>query len=163
VTVPGTARGWEATVERFGRRSLADALAPAIRYATGDCPACEVVATQWERGEALFTGVHAVRAVERTAPGHHVTLVTRGDHGHPECTSAGNWTGSTGSTGSGTSTSSSVAAGATSPECSSERVRSASVRSATATHPHTDAVGASTQSVRIPVSGAGRPPDPWGT
>jgi hypothetical protein len=56
-----------------------------------------------------------------------------------------------------------VAAGATSPECSSERVRSASVRSATATHPHTDAVGASTQSVRIPVGGAGRPPDPWGT
>jgi putative CGCGG family rSAM target protein len=25
----------------------------------------------------------AVTAVERTAPGHHVNLVTHGDHGHP--------------------------------------------------------------------------------
>src|SRR6056297_2396085 len=29
VTVPGTARGWEATVERLGELSLADALGPA--------------------------------------------------------------------------------------------------------------------------------------
>jgi putative CGCGG family rSAM target protein len=26
----------------------------------------------------------AVEAVERTAPGNHVNLVTHGDHGHPE-------------------------------------------------------------------------------
>jgi putative CGCGG family rSAM target protein len=26
----------------------------------------------------------ALLAVERTAPGHHVNLVTHGDHGHPE-------------------------------------------------------------------------------
>jgi len=26
----------------------------------------------------------AVTAVEHTAPGHHVNLVTHGDHGHPE-------------------------------------------------------------------------------
>jgi gamma-glutamyltranspeptidase/glutathione hydrolase len=30
VTVPGTARGWEATVQRMGRLTLADALQPAI-------------------------------------------------------------------------------------------------------------------------------------
>jgi putative CGCGG family rSAM target protein len=28
--------------------------------------------------------VHARQAVERTATGHHVNLVTHGDHGHPE-------------------------------------------------------------------------------
>lgn len=27
---------------------------------------------------------HAVDAVEHTAPGHHVNLVTHGAHGHPE-------------------------------------------------------------------------------
>src|SRR6056297_677572 len=47
VTVPGTARGWEATVERLGRGSLADALAPAIRYATEGYPVSEVIADAW--------------------------------------------------------------------------------------------------------------------
>lgn len=44
VTVPGTARGWEATVEEFGRLSLGDTLEPAIRYATEGFPVTEVVA-----------------------------------------------------------------------------------------------------------------------
>src|SRR6056297_2067610 len=30
VTVPGTARGWEATIEKLGRRTLSEALQPAI-------------------------------------------------------------------------------------------------------------------------------------
>ncbi len=55
VTVPGTARGWEATVGRLGRRSLADALQPAIRYATEGYPVSEVVAAQWRHAEGLFT------------------------------------------------------------------------------------------------------------
>ncbi|MFB6151116.1 MAG: gamma-glutamyltransferase family protein [Haloarculaceae archaeon] len=59
VTVPGTARGWEATVERFGRRTLADALAPAVRYATEGYPVTEVVAAQWSHAEDLFTDEHA--------------------------------------------------------------------------------------------------------
>jgi gamma-glutamyltranspeptidase/glutathione hydrolase len=62
VTVPGTARGWEATVEEYGRRTLADALGPAIRYATDGCPVTEVVAAQWEHGEALFTDDNAREA-----------------------------------------------------------------------------------------------------
>ena len=59
VTVPGTARGWEATVERLGRLSLADALGPAIRYATEGHPVTEVVASQWRHAEDIFTDDHA--------------------------------------------------------------------------------------------------------
>ena len=59
VTVPGTARGWEATVDTLGRRSLADALAPAIRYATDGYPVTEVVSAQWQHGEERFTDEHA--------------------------------------------------------------------------------------------------------
>ncbi|WP_254545118.1 gamma-glutamyltransferase family protein [Halomarina pelagica] len=59
VTVPGTARGWELTVERFGRLSMEEALAPAIRYAIEGYPVTEVVAAQWRHGEELFTDEHA--------------------------------------------------------------------------------------------------------
>jgi len=59
VTVPGTARGWEATVERFGRRSLAEVLAPAVRYAREGYPVTEVVAAQWQHAEQLFTDDNA--------------------------------------------------------------------------------------------------------
>ncbi|MEF8906726.1 MAG: gamma-glutamyltransferase [Haloarculaceae archaeon] len=62
VTVPGTARGWEATVREYGRRTLADALQPAIRYATDGYPVTEVVAAQWEHAEALFTDDNAREA-----------------------------------------------------------------------------------------------------
>jgi gamma-glutamyltranspeptidase/glutathione hydrolase len=62
VTVPGTARGWEATVENLGRRSLADVLQPAIHYATEGYPVTEVVAAQWTHAEELFTDDHAREA-----------------------------------------------------------------------------------------------------
>ena len=55
VTVPGTARGWEATVKKLGRLTLAECLAPAVRYATEGYPVSEVVAAQWEHGEEVFT------------------------------------------------------------------------------------------------------------
>jgi len=82
VTVPGTARGWEATVERFGRRSLADALAPAIEYATEGYPVTEVVAAQWTHGEERFDDDHARDAwlFDGAAPavGQEVTLPALG-------------------------------------------------------------------------------------
>jgi len=82
VTVPGTARGWEATVERFGRRSLADALAPAIEYATEGYPVTEVVAAQWTHGEERFDDDHARDAwlFDGSAPavGQEVTLPALG-------------------------------------------------------------------------------------
>ncbi|MGM0591545.1 MAG: gamma-glutamyltransferase family protein [Halobacteriota archaeon] len=59
VTVPGTARGWELTVERLGRTSLAEVLEPAISYATEGYPVTEVVAAQWKHGEDLFVDDHA--------------------------------------------------------------------------------------------------------
>ncbi|MFB6192013.1 MAG: gamma-glutamyltransferase family protein [Haloarculaceae archaeon] len=62
VTVPGTARGWEATVEELGRLTLAETLEPAIRYASDGYPVTEVIASLWQSGEELFTDDHARRA-----------------------------------------------------------------------------------------------------
>jgi gamma-glutamyltranspeptidase/glutathione hydrolase len=83
VTVPGTARGWEATVEELGRLTLADVLDPAIRYATEGYPVTEVIASQWEHGEELFTDAHAREAFlheDRTPHvGETVTLPKLGE------------------------------------------------------------------------------------
>ena len=78
VTVPGTARGWEATVEELGRLTLADALGPAIEYATEGYPVSEVIASHWTGAEALFTDDHAREAFlfdgEAPSVGQEVTL-----------------------------------------------------------------------------------------
>ncbi len=78
VTVPGTARGWEATADRFGRKSLAELLQPAIRYATDGYPVSEVVSAQWQHAEQLFDTAHAQEAFlydgEAPATGQVVTL-----------------------------------------------------------------------------------------
>lgn len=78
VTVPGTARGWEATAERFGNFDLGRLLQPAIRYATEGYPVSEVVSAQWQHGEELFETEHAREAFlfDGAAPvtGQHVTL-----------------------------------------------------------------------------------------
>jgi len=54
VTVPGTARGWEATAERFGEKDLSELLQPAIRYAIEGYPVSEGIASAWDYGEELF-------------------------------------------------------------------------------------------------------------
>ncbi len=84
VTVPGTARGWEATVEEFGRLTLADVLDPAIEYATEGYPASEVVADAWRQAETLFDADHAREAYlvdgERAPrPGETVRLENLGE------------------------------------------------------------------------------------
>ena len=83
VTVPGTARGWEATIEELGRLALADALAPAIRYATEGYPVSEVIASHWAGAEELFTDDHAREAFlfDGDAPsvGETVTLPRLGE------------------------------------------------------------------------------------
>ena len=83
VTVPGTARGWEATAERFGRKSLATLLQPAIRYATDGYPVSEVVSSQWQHGEDLFETAHAREAFlcdgESPVTGQVVTLPRLGE------------------------------------------------------------------------------------
>lgn len=83
VTVPGTARGWETTVQRFGKKTLRDALQPAIHYATEGYPVSEVIAHAWTSAEALFTDDHAREAylVDGTSPdaGETVTLPRLGE------------------------------------------------------------------------------------
>ncbi len=59
VTVPGTARGWETTVEELGRLTLGEVLQPAIEYANNGYPVTEVVSAQWQHGEELFKSEHA--------------------------------------------------------------------------------------------------------
>ena len=49
VTVPGTVDGWFALHGRFGRRTMAQNLAPAIGYARDGHPVHEVIAYYWDR------------------------------------------------------------------------------------------------------------------
>jgi gamma-glutamyltranspeptidase/glutathione hydrolase len=84
VTVPGTARGWEATVEEFGHLSLSDVLGPAIDYAMEGYPVTEVIADAWTQGEELFEDAHARRQYlvdgERAPePGETVRLENLGE------------------------------------------------------------------------------------
>jgi gamma-glutamyltranspeptidase/glutathione hydrolase len=71
VTVPGTARGWEATIHRLGTLTLADVLEPAIEYATEGYPVTEVVSAQWQHAEELFVDDQAREAFlfDGSAPG----------------------------------------------------------------------------------------------
>ena len=49
VSVPGAVDGWFALHERFGRRTMAQDLAPAVRYARDGFPVSEVIAYYWDR------------------------------------------------------------------------------------------------------------------
>ncbi|MDO7906834.1 gamma-glutamyltransferase family protein [Paenibacillus sp. JX-17] len=54
VTVPGAPAAWAELSRRFGRLSLAETLAPAIRYAEEGYPLAPVLAGFWERGARVF-------------------------------------------------------------------------------------------------------------
>ncbi|MEX0891957.1 MAG: gamma-glutamyltransferase [Gemmatimonadota bacterium] len=47
VTVPGAVSGWHALLERFGTRTLAEVLQPAIRTARDGFPVSPIIAGQW--------------------------------------------------------------------------------------------------------------------
>ena len=47
ITVPGALAGWDRLVRTYGKRSLADALAPAIGYARNGFPVSPIIAAQW--------------------------------------------------------------------------------------------------------------------
>jgi gamma-glutamyltranspeptidase/glutathione hydrolase len=51
VTVPGAVDGWEKLLKRFGRKTLADLLAPAIRYAEEGFPVTEIFSSYWVDSE----------------------------------------------------------------------------------------------------------------
>jgi gamma-glutamyltranspeptidase/glutathione hydrolase len=59
VTVPGTARGWEATVEELGTLSFGQVLQPAIRYARSGFVVTPFIAEKWKHGEGLFDDAYA--------------------------------------------------------------------------------------------------------
>jgi len=48
VTVPGTVSGWAALLDRFGTRTLADCLAPAIATAEAGFPLSERISAAWQ-------------------------------------------------------------------------------------------------------------------
>jgi gamma-glutamyltranspeptidase/glutathione hydrolase len=54
VTVPGAVDAWACALERFGSRSLASVLAPAIHYAAAGFPATEVICAQWAFAAGLL-------------------------------------------------------------------------------------------------------------
>src|SRR5262249_21993673 len=48
VTVPGAVAGWDALLSRFGKRTFADVLAPAIAFAKAGFPVTEIFGNDWE-------------------------------------------------------------------------------------------------------------------
>ena len=54
VTVPGTARGWELTIDEFGTKPFASVLAPAIEYAIDGFPVSPVIADDWRQAADQF-------------------------------------------------------------------------------------------------------------
>ncbi len=62
VTVPGAVDGWNALLTRFGRKKLADVLAPSIRVAEEGFPVTEWVSQVW------------TRAVTQAGPGGSIPL-----------------------------------------------------------------------------------------
>lgn len=52
VTVPGVVDGWDKLLKRFGRKKLADLLAPSIRYAEEGFPVSEIFSSYWVASEA---------------------------------------------------------------------------------------------------------------
>ena len=57
VTVPGAPRAWAELVRRFGRRTLAQDLAPAVRYARDGFVVTPNVADMWARGHARYAAL----------------------------------------------------------------------------------------------------------
>jgi gamma-glutamyltranspeptidase/glutathione hydrolase len=93
VTVPGALAGWELLVRTHGRRTLAQALQPAIGYARDGFPVSPIIAAQWAEQTALLQrdsaaaatflpGGHAPRAGEWFRnPDYARTLQEIADHG----------------------------------------------------------------------------------
>jgi gamma-glutamyltranspeptidase/glutathione hydrolase len=54
ITVPGALAGWDRLVHTYGKRSLADALAPAIGYARNGFPVSPIIAVQWAAQTTLL-------------------------------------------------------------------------------------------------------------
>jgi gamma-glutamyltranspeptidase/glutathione hydrolase len=69
ITVPGALAGWDRLVRTYGKRSLADALAPAIGYARDGFPVSPIIAAQWAAQTTLLR--HDSAAAATFLPGGH--------------------------------------------------------------------------------------------
>jgi gamma-glutamyltranspeptidase/glutathione hydrolase len=63
VTVPGAVEGWQKLADRFGRKKLAEDLAPAIRLAQDGFPVAELTAAVWATSIDLLRGDSAASAL----------------------------------------------------------------------------------------------------
>ncbi len=54
VSVPGTVDGWFALHEKFGKRTMAENLAPTVEYARSGAPIPEIIAYYWAVGPKRF-------------------------------------------------------------------------------------------------------------
>ena len=73
VTVPGALDGWEQLRSRFGSRSLAELLEPAIDYAENGFPVSQIIATDWKAVEEKLARHPATAAnylIDGRAPRH---------------------------------------------------------------------------------------------
>lgn len=62
ITVPGALSGWAALVERFGTRSLAELLEPAIRIADEGFPVSPIISRQWAATQPVLAADPGGRA-----------------------------------------------------------------------------------------------------
>lgn len=70
VTVPGALAGWDALLQRFGTRSLAEALEPAIEVAERGFPVTPIIAEDWAQQEAVLRRDPGAAATYLDAAGH---------------------------------------------------------------------------------------------
>jgi len=54
VSVPGVVDGWHEVLSKYGTRTMAQALEPAIRYAREGYPVSEIISDQWKSVESLL-------------------------------------------------------------------------------------------------------------
>ena len=57
ISVPGTVSGWMELQKKFGKLSLGENLAPAVRYAEEGFPVSDLVAYYWGRAVPLYKGL----------------------------------------------------------------------------------------------------------
>jgi gamma-glutamyltranspeptidase/glutathione hydrolase len=62
VTVPGAVGGWDALRARFGTKTFAELLAPAIWYAENGFPVTEVIAGEWAEAQRKLFATEEARA-----------------------------------------------------------------------------------------------------
>jgi gamma-glutamyltranspeptidase/glutathione hydrolase len=62
VTVPGALAGWDALLKKYGTISLAQALAPAIRYAEQGYPVTPIISGDWKDAEEILGRDSAAKA-----------------------------------------------------------------------------------------------------